>query len=661
MPEPFKLRIESEADLTGLNAYMAELPKLDASQQKAEQGLAEMGGEAKKTELTFGQLEKELAQARLALSMLVPSDSRLPQLQQHIGGIERELMKARGGMQGFRGDVGQSALMMAQFADDAQYGLRGIMNNVPGLVMALGGGAGLAGVLSIGLLAASKLWDAFSGAGEAKEKTDGVKEAVKRMDLALQQASEEAEKVWSADIAAYEGQIDRATGAWEKQVSQIEKALGLQNEMAKAQLAIAQAQMEIARQTALGGAKSDEERKVINADFDSRKSALTGKADVASAGRAVEAQVVLQDMLKQQFSALSRRRGEASGAVFENDRARADFAGRYGGMSDQGIQVKKAEEAGKKLVELEKQQRALNEALPTAGEGAQGIALELGRVEKLIEAAKKDRAASLPGLDTARQKLAAGDLTFAEPAADADAGTKARVAEAQKEARRLTDERAAKAQAIDEIDASLRKNREAQLDAEKKITLLKLQQQAALEKQAAEFAKAGMDKIIADQQAAEAQKKKQAEEQQRKLDNDAKAAERGDDPVKAAEARNRAEKNKLGPDATGEQKRSFELEAKERIDKARKQQRSSNNRDDAESIGEKAGNLGSNLGEAGSELRAAAAKIKDGATGEEMTKLIAAFRELAPVIMQRFAGNEKKMSELLADMNKLREQLKNSR
>jgi hypothetical protein len=53
---------------------------------------------------------------------------------------------------GKKGGGGAGLLQLAQAADDAQYGIQGVMNNVPGLVMALGGGAAAAGGLSVALL-----------------------------------------------------------------------------------------------------------------------------------------------------------------------------------------------------------------------------------------------------------------------------------------------------------------------------------------------------------------------------------------------------------------------------------------------------------------------------------------------------------------------------
>lgn len=66
-------------------------------------------------------------------------------------------------------NMGQGMLQVAYFMDDVQYGIRGIMNNIPGLVMGFGGGAGLAGAVSIATLAGAKLYE-WMGNTEAKSK-----------------------------------------------------------------------------------------------------------------------------------------------------------------------------------------------------------------------------------------------------------------------------------------------------------------------------------------------------------------------------------------------------------------------------------------------------------------------------------------------------------
>ena len=56
-------------------------------------------------------------------------------------------------------NMGQGMLQVAYFMDDVQYGIKGILNNIPGLVIGFGGGAGLAGAMSLAVLAGAKLYE----------------------------------------------------------------------------------------------------------------------------------------------------------------------------------------------------------------------------------------------------------------------------------------------------------------------------------------------------------------------------------------------------------------------------------------------------------------------------------------------------------------------
>ncbi len=64
------------------------------------------------------------------------------------------------------GNFGQRAMTWAQFADDAQYGLKGIMNQIPQLVESLGLGAGVAGVAGIAIVAINQLIQNFDVLGD---------------------------------------------------------------------------------------------------------------------------------------------------------------------------------------------------------------------------------------------------------------------------------------------------------------------------------------------------------------------------------------------------------------------------------------------------------------------------------------------------------------
>jgi len=95
-----------------------------------------------------------------------------------------------------KGMGGQNLLTLAYAVDDLQYGMRGIMNNIPGVMQALGLGAGMAGVAGIAGVAIGQLvekhpeWFKWSDkvSSKLKELADNIKaeeEAVTRQKKAI--------------------------------------------------------------------------------------------------------------------------------------------------------------------------------------------------------------------------------------------------------------------------------------------------------------------------------------------------------------------------------------------------------------------------------------------------------------------------------------------
>ena len=72
---------------------------------------------------------------------------------------------------GSKGNAGTAILEASRAFEDLQYGLRGVLNNIPSLVFALGGGAGVAGVISVAAVAGDLLWRKLSG-GTKKAEAD---------------------------------------------------------------------------------------------------------------------------------------------------------------------------------------------------------------------------------------------------------------------------------------------------------------------------------------------------------------------------------------------------------------------------------------------------------------------------------------------------------
>lgn len=97
------------------------------------------------------------------------------------------------------GANGQGVLQLAYFIDDLQYGMRGIINNMPQLVQALGLGAGMAGVVGIAAVAVSQLLDKFPGWIEGNEKIklslDQLLDSIKAEEAAVKRQKEEVDKL----------------------------------------------------------------------------------------------------------------------------------------------------------------------------------------------------------------------------------------------------------------------------------------------------------------------------------------------------------------------------------------------------------------------------------------------------------------------------------
>lgn len=93
---------------------------------------------------------------------------------------------------------GQGLLQIGYLADDAAYGMRGMMNNIAPVVMGLGAGAGVAGALQIlgaALQQGMKYWDEWSGAtARAERAARQAQERMERMADSSARAAKEGEK-----------------------------------------------------------------------------------------------------------------------------------------------------------------------------------------------------------------------------------------------------------------------------------------------------------------------------------------------------------------------------------------------------------------------------------------------------------------------------------
>lgn len=124
-------------------------------------------------------------------------------------------------------NTGQNMLQMAYFADDLQYGLKGIVNQIPQVLQALGLGAGLAGVVSIAAVGLNVLTNNLDLFGEASDEAAKKAKALREStDYAAGAAREHATQVNAEQASAkkLEDSIKSTTELYREQVAEIDRA-----------------------------------------------------------------------------------------------------------------------------------------------------------------------------------------------------------------------------------------------------------------------------------------------------------------------------------------------------------------------------------------------------------------------------------------------------
>jgi hypothetical protein len=143
-------------------------------------------------------------------------------------------------VQGGATNAGMAMLMFSQGLEDAQYGLRGVMNNIPPLIMALGGGPGLAGAVSVGAVAVSQLSKVWAKLNNEQELAERNAKSLAAWTERTTKAVQAAEDAGRAQAEAYQQQFD----LMDQKREYDEREISRQEKLAAAQRDVQQAEME---------------------------------------------------------------------------------------------------------------------------------------------------------------------------------------------------------------------------------------------------------------------------------------------------------------------------------------------------------------------------------------------------------------------------------
>lgn len=171
-------------------------------------------------------------------------------------------------------NLARNMLNLAQVADDAQYGFRAIVNQIPMLVQGFGLGMGVAGALQMAGVAYNILSTHVWGAEKALDKeTETLREAAdaaRKKANATHAAAEAANAMEEGAAAAAERleaiaeSYKKATAAADVHLSSLRAEVGLQKELREAQQARALAEVDAKEATGQYGAReAAEARRMI--------------------------------------------------------------------------------------------------------------------------------------------------------------------------------------------------------------------------------------------------------------------------------------------------------------------------------------------------------------------------------------------------------------
>ena len=203
---------------------------------------------ARKVEGALDDIEMSAKEVR---DMMAQTKGLDPKVQKQLSGVASQLervnttgRKATQAQTGLGKSTRRTDLAMLSFSqavEDAQYGIRGVLNNIPSLVMQLGGGAGLAGVISLTAVGLSTLFTQLTKTDEKVEETE------EEVDELTEYFKELNQEVAAARFEAYADKLLVVDNMIKRQNESLRENIKFTQQKAKQELALAAAQDDIAR------------------------------------------------------------------------------------------------------------------------------------------------------------------------------------------------------------------------------------------------------------------------------------------------------------------------------------------------------------------------------------------------------------------------------
>lgn len=544
-----RVMVNTTADTSGLDQTTVGLEKVDAAQKQASAGvaawtsatqagavgMAKMGAEAGTAaastdtlSVAIAKLEKEAPAAAAAVKRL---QSGVEQMSTQKKKATKDTDDATESIKKYStGAVnsGQAMLTLGRGIQDLQFGILGVLNNIEALVMALGGTAGLAGVLTMVGVGISILLPYLKGLGDnSAEVAEKQRELAKAADAAADAAENEAEifNEARASFAAHQASVEGLAAQYKSLSEAIANAIRLREQQRRLDIA------ETDAEAGLGLAQVDSDEaagRISKQEAERKRNQITGEAARRNFGRQQEGKEEREAQMRAE-AAIAKADAETIARKAKEQAAKGE-----GLMNepDRKAAQKRAEDAagdmlilGRRIVILEEQLGALTrteEERRSRGESVSNLPDMRAAKDAEIIAVREEMLAQIAAKQKAEARLAADQAAHQRTGLPDKAALEAEQKKAEEQAKAKRD-----AAAKMEIDA----NASEQGRASERRTFETQQRTRDLRSgtRVGEMDKAEKDKAEkeAERLAREAERAQKEHEQQqlRKLDAERRVAE----------------------------------------------------------------------------------------------------------------------------------------
>ena len=267
----------------------AAAEKLAKKEAAVAQEAKELAKHLNKSGIAAEDYGREMTKAELATRRLISQQKAANAAAKKTPGTMDKAGKSKR-------NLGRAALEASRGIADMQYGIRGVLNNIPGLILMLGGSAGLTAVISILAVGFTVLSDQL---GKTTEDTEKLTDAILDETEALQSARLETQQKADADakaavimeelteqIQAQKVALEDEKTAIDRQTSSLVKQLKIQEDLSKAKFNAARSVVRTDEATGkITGAESARQLAALNAAEKGAKAELkSAEAEVKIAG-----------------------------------------------------------------------------------------------------------------------------------------------------------------------------------------------------------------------------------------------------------------------------------------------------------------------------------------------------------------------------------------